>query len=61
MVVDNLLRGLIPSSGGYTPVGAGAALVPDPADYVLAATAGAMLLIGYVATPDIWNEGLSLV
>jgi ABC-2 type transport system permease protein len=48
MVVDNLLRGLIPSIGGYTPVGASAALVADPADYVLAAAAGAMLLVGYV-------------
>ena len=49
MVVDNLLRGLIPSIGGYTPVGASAALVADPGDYVLAATAGALLLLGYVA------------
>jgi hypothetical protein len=49
MVVDNLLRGLIPSIGGYTPVGASAALVADPADYVLTASAGALLLIGYVA------------
>src|SRR6185503_18362694 len=49
MVIDNLLRGLLPSIGGYTPVGASAALVADPADYVLAATAGALLLIGYVA------------
>ena len=49
MVVDNLLRGLIPSIGGYTPVGASAALVADPTDYVLAASAGALLLIGYVA------------
>src|SRR6478672_11448969 len=49
MAVDNLLRGLVPSIGGYTPVGASAALVADPAGYVLAATAGATLLIGYVA------------
>ena len=27
MVIDNLLRGLVPSIGGYTPVGASAALV----------------------------------
>ena len=40
MVIDNLLRGLVPSIGGYTPVGASAALIADPADYVLAAAAG---------------------
>jgi ABC-2 type transport system permease protein len=49
MIVDNLLRGLVPSIGGYTPVGASAALVADPTDYVLAAGTGALLLIGYVA------------
>ena len=49
MVIDNLLRGLVPSIGGYTPVGASAALVADPADYVLAAAAGGLLLLGYVA------------
>ncbi len=48
MVIDNLLRGLVPSIGGYTPVGASAALVADPADYVLAAAAGAPLLLAYV-------------
>ena len=48
MVIDNLLRALVPSIGGYTPVGASAALVADPADYVLAATAGGLLLLGYV-------------
>ena len=32
MVIDNLLRGLVPSIGGYTPVGASAALVADPAE-----------------------------
>jgi ABC-2 type transport system permease protein len=49
MVIDNLLRGLVPSIGGYTPVGAGAALIADPADYVLSAAAGGLLLLGYVA------------
>ena len=48
MVIDNLLRGLVPSIGGYTPVGASAALVADPADYVLAAAAGGLLLLGYL-------------
>jgi hypothetical protein len=33
----------------YTPVGANAALVADPADYVLAAAMGGVLLLGYVA------------
>jgi len=49
MVIDNLLRGLISSIGGYTPVGASAALVADPSDYVLAAAAGGLLMLGYVA------------
>ena len=40
---------LVPSVGGYTPVGASAALVADSADYVLAAAAGGLLLLGYVA------------
>lgn len=48
MVIDNLLRGLVPSIGGYTPVGASAALVADPADYVLPAAAGGLLLVGYL-------------
>ena len=37
-----------PSIGGYTPVGASAALVADPSDYVLAAAAGGLLLLGYL-------------
>lgn len=49
MVVDNLVRGLVPSIGGYTPVGASAALVADPAEYVLAAAPGGLLLLAYVA------------
>jgi ABC-2 type transport system permease protein len=49
MVIDNLLRSLVSSIGGYTPVGASAALVADPAGYVLSATAGALLLLVYVA------------
>ena len=49
MVVDNLLRGLVPSIGGYTPVGASAAIIADPTDYVLPAVAGGLLLLGYVA------------
>jgi ABC-2 type transport system permease protein len=47
MVIDNLLRGLVPAIGGYTPVGAGAALVADPADYVLSPQAGALVLVAY--------------
>ena len=49
MVIDNLFRGLVPRIGGYTPVGASAALVADPTDYVLSAAAGGLLLLGYVA------------
>jgi hypothetical protein len=43
-----LERGLVPSIGVYTPVGASAALVADPTDYVLAAAACGLLLLGYV-------------
>ena len=49
MVIDNLLRGLVPGIGGYTPVGASAALVSDASDYVLSLAPGASLLVAYVA------------
>lgn len=49
MIIDNLIRGLVPSIGGYTPVGASAAIIADPTDYVLSAAAGGLLLLGYVA------------
>jgi ABC-2 type transport system permease protein len=49
MIVDNLLRAVVPSIGGYTPVGASAAIIGDPTDYVLPAAAGGLLLLGYVA------------
>jgi ABC-2 type transport system permease protein len=48
MIIDNLLRGLVPSVGGYTPVGASAAIIADPSEYVLSAAAGGLLLLGYV-------------
>jgi ABC-2 type transport system permease protein len=48
MVVENLLRGLVPSIAGYTPVGASAAIVADPADEILSAAPGAALMIAYV-------------
>jgi len=48
MVIDNLLRALVPSIGGYTPVGASAAIISDPADYVLSAPVGGLLLLAYV-------------
>lgn len=49
MVIDNLLRGLVPRIGGYTPVGASAAIVSDPSDYVLSLASGGSLLLAYVA------------
>ena len=49
MLVDGLLRGLVPSVGAYTPSGASAAIVADPADHVLSAAAGGPLLLAYVA------------
>ncbi len=30
MIIDNLIRGLVPSIGGYTPVGASSAIIADP-------------------------------
>jgi len=48
MVIDNLLVNLVPRIGGYTPGGSSAALVADPADYVLSAPAGALVLVAYV-------------
>ena len=47
-LIDNLLVNLVPAIGGYTPGAASAAIIADPADYVLAAPAGALLLLGYV-------------
>jgi ABC-2 type transport system permease protein len=49
MVIDNLLRGLVPRIGGYTPVGASAAIVSDPSEYVLSLAPGAAVLLVYVA------------
>jgi ABC-2 type transport system permease protein len=48
MVIDNLLVNLVPGIGSYTPGAASAALVADPADYVLTAPAGGLLLLCYV-------------
>ena len=47
MVVDNILRGLVPSVGSYTPSGASAAIVGDPSEHVLSAAAGGGLLLVY--------------
>ena len=49
MVIDNLLRGLVPRIGGYTLMGASSAIIADPSDYVLSAAAGGLLLLAYVA------------
>jgi ABC-2 type transport system permease protein len=49
MVIDNLLIGLVPSIGGYTLMGASGAITSYPADYILSAAAGALLLLGYAA------------
>jgi ABC-2 type transport system permease protein len=48
MVIENLLRGLVPAVAGYTPVGASAAIVADPADENLSAAPGGALMVGYV-------------
>jgi ABC-type transport system involved in multi-copper enzyme maturation permease subunit len=49
MIVDNLLRGLVPSVGRFTPVGASDSLTAGYEDYLLSPLAGGMLLVGYVA------------
>lgn len=49
MVIENILRGLVPRIGGYTPVGASSAIVSDPSDYVLSLAPGALLVLAYVA------------
>jgi ABC-2 type transport system permease protein len=48
MIVDNLLRGLLPEVGRYTPTAASASIVADPADYLLGPAAGGLLLLGYL-------------
>ena len=48
MIIENLLRGLVPSIGGYTLLGASSAIIADPADHVLSAAAGGPLLLAYV-------------
>jgi len=59
MIIDNLLVNLVPRIGGYTPVGSSAALVADPADYVLSAPAGALVLVAYALA--LVAAGVSLV
>jgi ABC-type transport system involved in multi-copper enzyme maturation permease subunit len=49
MVVDNLLRALVPDVGRFTPVGASDALTAGYEDYLLSPLQGGLVLIGYVA------------
>lgn len=49
MVVDGLLRALVPDVGRFTPVGASDALTAGYEDYLLSPAAGGLLLIAYVA------------
>jgi hypothetical protein len=46
-VIDNLLRGLVPDIGRFTPVGASDSLTAGFADYLLAPAAGGLLLVAY--------------
>ena len=46
-VIDNLLRGLVPDIGRFTPVGASDSLTAGFADYLLAPAAGGLLLVPY--------------
>jgi ABC-type transport system involved in multi-copper enzyme maturation permease subunit len=46
-VVDNLLRGLVPDVGRFTPVAASDSMTAGFADYLLAPVAGVVLLLAY--------------
>ncbi len=48
-VIDNLLRGLVPDVGRFTPVAASDSITAGFADYLLAPVAAGLLLLGYVA------------
>ena len=47
-VIDNLLRGLVPGVGRFTPVAASDSITAGFADYLLAPATAGLLLIGYV-------------
>lgn len=49
MIVDSLLRGLVPDVGRFTPTGASASLTADPSDHLLSPAAGGLVLLAYVA------------
>jgi ABC-type transport system involved in multi-copper enzyme maturation permease subunit len=49
LIVDNLLRGLVPDVGRFTPVGASDSITAGVSDYLLTPAAGGLLLIGYAA------------
>lgn len=48
MIVDGILRALVPSVGRFTPVAASDSITAGFADYLLPPVAGGLLLIGYV-------------
>jgi ABC-2 type transport system permease protein len=48
MLVDSLLRGLVPRVGRFTPTAASASLTAAPEDYLLSPVAGGLLLLAYV-------------
>lgn len=48
LIVDNLIRGLVPDVGRFTPVGASDAITAGVADHLLAPAAAGLLLVGYV-------------
>ena len=48
MVVDSLLRGLVPDVGRFTPTAVSDSMTAGVADYLLAPVTGGLLLIGYV-------------
>jgi len=48
MVVDSLLRGLVPDVGRFTPTAVSDSMTAGVADYLLSPVTGGLLLIGYV-------------
>jgi ABC-2 type transport system permease protein len=49
MVIDNILRGVVPNVGRFTPTAASASMTADPTEHLLAPLSGVLLLIAYVA------------
>jgi ABC-type transport system involved in multi-copper enzyme maturation permease subunit len=49
LIVDGLLRAVVPDVGRYTPIAASDSLAAGVSDYLLSPVGGLLLLLGYVA------------